>query len=377
MAQPKGEMVGRHYVNPHWSENLAPIVQQIAGLYGEKKVGEQEAVLNKAMQAQSDQWMASRPQATQFEVQGPPMEGQGQPMSAPVEPTQQERLAWAQQGQKNPLTRALAAKYGEDILIKEPERDEARAFRAAESAKAQAATAQIRHDQLAQQAKELDFRMNQANTTNEQKMEIAKMLDNTKRELGFAGLEVQRSLAELRASTARNAAEAKTAVAGNKPGKPVPNAIMKTMQGAEGAAEGLKTVSESFKPEYGGVTGAIDRISGTWNPFSGKQSEEAANWWKNNELQASLVERHEKFGTALSAGERSAWAAATIEPGMKPDIIKKNLDTRARIAKDFYKKIRDQYVTAGYPQVKDAFQVPEDEKEEGLPPGVTVTPRKK
>lgn len=138
--------------------------------------------------------------------------------------------------------------------------------------------------------------------------------------------------------------------------KPVPNAIMKTLQGTEAQAEGLANVSSTFKPEYGGISGAIDKFSGTWNPFSGKTSEAAASWWKDYENQAALVERHEKFGTALSAGEQAAWKAATIAPGMKPDVIAKNLATRARLARELHNRIRDQYIKGGYPGVGEAFE---------------------
>jgi hypothetical protein len=158
-----------------------------------------------------------------------------------------------------------------------------------------------------------------------------------------------------RRELAAGAADLKRDLAGNKPDKPPPDVVMRTIRGAEEAARGLTNVANSYKPEYGGVGGYVDKVSGTWNPLSGKDSEATASWWKDYENQAALVERHEKFGTALSAGERAAWQAATIAPGMKADVIEKNLKTRAKIARDFYERTRGQYIKAGFSGVERAF----------------------
>jgi hypothetical protein len=158
---PRGEMIGKIWTPPTLQEHLQPGIQQIAAYYGEKQAAEKEAGLAKAMQAQADQWAGARPQATQIEQAGPVEEGQGPLMSAPIQPTQQQNLAWAQQGQKNPLTRALAAQYGADVLIKEPEREEARAWRGEQAEAARALTREkmteqfkLDREKLAEQARD-------------------------------------------------------------------------------------------------------------------------------------------------------------------------------------------------------------------------------
>jgi len=132
---PEGSMVGKHYVAPHWSQSLLQPIAENVGAGVREGMNEQRAgVLSKAMQAEQEKWLASRPQATApTELAGPQEEptdlGQApQPlMSRAVQPSQQEKLAWAQQGTTNPLSKALAAKFGEDALIHEPIREEARA----------------------------------------------------------------------------------------------------------------------------------------------------------------------------------------------------------------------------------------------------------
>jgi hypothetical protein len=132
--QPQGEMVGNQYVAPHWTQSLlAPLAQNVGIGIREGMTNQREGVLNKAMESQANQWQAARPQATPpTELQGPHEEatpfGEAPPamMSRGVQPSQQDQLAWSQQGQSNPLTRALAARFGEDALINEPVRQEAR-----------------------------------------------------------------------------------------------------------------------------------------------------------------------------------------------------------------------------------------------------------
>jgi hypothetical protein len=150
-------------------------------------------------------------------------------------------------------------------------------------------------------------------------------------------------------------ADKKATAATAKAEKPVPTPVMKILSGLEQQAEGLSNVNRSYKPAYAGGWGAFDRLSGTWNPFSGKESEAAASWWKDYENQAALVERHEKFGTALSAGEQAAWKNATIAPGMKDAVIAENLKTRAGIAEKIFEKSRGEFIRGGYPMVDQAF----------------------
>jgi hypothetical protein len=355
-----GQMVGKWYV-PNRGAQLVPALSSIAGSFMGHGQDKADAARDAAMQQDAEAWMGARPQTQQVEVPGPPEEGQVGPLTRSRPPTQQDNLQWAQQGQKNPLTRALAAKYGEDILIKEPEREEARDFRRSEAA----LNRQMRADE---QIQRLTFQRDQLG----QQMEVARQRSedrNADVAARTAAQEAQRALQlqiaqmnaairEAQIQAQRDIAAARVAASKGKGGsdKPLPSAVMKNLQGLEAQAEGLSSVSSTFKPEFGGPMGYIDKVSGTWNPFSGKGSEEAATWWKNYENQAALVERHEKFGTALSAGERAAWQSATIAPGMKAETIKANLAKRAEIAEALYERSRQEHIRGGYGKVREAFQ---------------------
>jgi len=131
---PEGSMVGKHYVAPHWTQSLLqPAAENFSSGLREGMTNQREGVLNKAMQAEQERWMQQRPQTqAPVELAGPqeeatPFGETPQPMmSRTVRPSQQDQLAWAQQGTTNPLTKAIAAKFGEDALIHEPVREAAR-----------------------------------------------------------------------------------------------------------------------------------------------------------------------------------------------------------------------------------------------------------
>jgi hypothetical protein len=258
-----------------------------------------------------------------------------------------DQLAWAQKGMTNPLTRALAAKYGEDQLINEPVREEGRQFKREESSANRVVQVQMTLERLRQQAEDARLRAESARESVQQRAEAARLHAETLRQIAQGNQELRRLQIEAQAERDRNKPE--------PPAKPLPESIMKTLRGMDTMADAMKSVESSFKPEYGGVGGAVSRVSGSYNPLSGKASEEAANWWKDYENQAALVERHEKFGTALSAGEQAAWKSATIAPGMKADVIAHNLAIRRQQANKMYERGRDQYIKGGYPLVNESF----------------------
>jgi hypothetical protein len=143
--QPQGQMVGKWYVAPSWGQQLLPAVQDVLGGVAEGQSRKHTKEAEQGMRTAAAQWMQQRPQGTMQptgpELPGPQPEGVEGPIlgNQQVPPTQQEQLEWANRGERNPLTKALAAKYGEDVLIKEPEREEARAFRKFESEATRAA----------------------------------------------------------------------------------------------------------------------------------------------------------------------------------------------------------------------------------------------
>jgi hypothetical protein len=364
--QPEGKMVGKRFVPPHWTQQLAPLIDSFMASSKQYTADQQAAQLGQQMQTGAADWMSSRPQNQQVEVPGPqPEEMQGVPVSRTQEPTQQERLEWAQRGTNNPLTKALAAAYGADVLLKEPERQENRQWRSEESAANRAAALAAKQEQAQARLQELTLRLEDRGLDRGSREAMAKEADATRR-----------YIAELMADARRYAADARADAAGSRGSdKPVPNKIMETLRQGEQTMSALDRMNAGFDDKYGGPQGAVDKLSGTWNPFSGKESEATANWWKDYENQAALVERHGLFGSALSANELAAWRTATVQPGMKAETIRHNLAKRAEIARKHYRDTREQYIKGGYGKVDEAFPDVPDTTPTAAPTGsVTVPP---
>lgn len=95
---------------------------------------------------------------------------------------------------------------------------------------------------------------------------------------------------------------------------------------------------EGFKDDYanpawglpfaGEVRNAIAREA----PIASTEgAEEAQKWWSDFDKLYSLPTRHEMFGSALTATEKSAWRNATANPNMNPQQIREQLNTLLNI----------------------------------------------
>ena len=346
--RPAGQMVGGFYVPNPWYSNITPLIDELRADQQEKGLMAQQQQLGQQMQGAADQWMQARPQSMTARLSGPTQDGTPLSGTVTAEAPEQDRLAWGQKGLQNPLTKSLAALYLQDQLVNAPER------------------AEKRKDRQEEEEADRTFRDEQARIRAQERLEEIRIkledraLDRASREvLMREGYQLRRDIAGMMDATRRDIAKNSIFT------RPVPEAVLKVMRPLEEQADNMKAVTSAFKPEYGGVRGGyVDRLAGTWLPGASDAAKNSAEWWKQYEYQAALVERHEKFGTALSSGEQTAWRNATIQPGMTPETIQRNLKIRSDLAEKVYRRTREQYTNAGYPQIGEIF--PER--------GVPVTP---
>jgi hypothetical protein len=93
----------------------------------------------------------------------------------------------------------------------------------------------------------------------------------------------------------------------------------------------LKDSLGAFQDDFAGnaVTGGLEntlqRKFGTGTPGQ-------ADWWANFKSVDNLI-RNALFGASLTSGEKAAYAETTIDPSMRPEIVRKNLERRAEIAR--------------------------------------------
>ncbi len=137
-----------------------------------------------------------------------------------------------------------------------------------------------------------------------------------------------------------------------KPGessKPLNPKIVSTISDARDNASSITMLAESFKPEFAskGVAGLGADLQIKAGAVLG-MDKDSVNWWKNYRKMAELVERHAMFGASLTVGEKDSWASADISPGMDEAVIKRNLDTRAAIAKKVLENAVADAVDAGH-----------------------------
>lgn len=150
----------------------------------------------------------------------------------------------------------------------------------------------------------------------------------------------------IRAKATVEAAQTKADATGNKP---LAGPVLKQLQEARDNAVTIGNLNNSFKPEYAnkGILGVGADLSLMGKSMVGSDKD-AVDWWKNYRKQAELTERHALFGASLTPGEQDSWRSADIGPGMHPDVITKNLATRAALASKMFGNTRQDLIDAGH-----------------------------
>lgn len=111
--------------------------------------------------------------------------------------------------------------------------------------------------------------------------------------------------------------------------------------------------TDTFKPEYAGygsqTVGNLAMTAGRFLPNAvlPQGTEQAATWWQQYDRQKNMV-RNDLFGSALTKPELEAFEKADINPGMKPEVIQKNLAEQRRIIEASVKRKAATLVQSGY-----------------------------
>lgn len=126
---PQGQMVGnggfQHYVAPHWGSQLAPVVATGLNRLDSRQLDKEETTFNQREQEAARAHMARMPRTQN--APGP------YGVNVSTEPTDAEKLRWAQEGMMIPSLAPTMKAYLDDQLTKAPERAENRAWRSSEA----------------------------------------------------------------------------------------------------------------------------------------------------------------------------------------------------------------------------------------------------
>lgn len=136
-------------------------------------------------------------------------------------------------------------------------------------------------------------------------------------------------------------------------GKPIDNSARDDLKKISDTALELPKLVESFDPSFGGFVmeskGDVDNWMKRNLPDSlgGKDEKGQAQWWQRYANFANL-ERNKLFGSALTPGETAAFNAAMVNPGMKSDQIKTNLERQSEIARKALSRVANSLKASGY-----------------------------
>lgn len=320
----KGQMVSGWYVAPHWTESLSPILDEVLAGYHASKGRELKQRGNRAIEEEAQAWMNNRPQATTrevpAEVPGPqPQELEGQPLMGTkqetVPPTQQQNLQWAQQGMRNPLTKALAAQYGTDVLIKEPEREEARAFRGAEAEKQREMQKELaRERNQMMQVYYQGIITNGANSVEQRRDAAAALASLKKQELAIEamGMNIKQQLAnqELEIAKMRDASKRLEISEKAKANRAKMNPkFTKELDEADSINNGIDVALGKLEKVDDSPVGAYARGVVQQVPFGGERLAAGMRSEEDKEARQTAANvaggiQHDRYGTALSKYEK-------------------------------------------------------------------------
>ena len=133
------------------------------------------------------------------------------------------------------------------------------------------------------------------------------------------------------------------------------------LQTADTTVGNMKSLAERFKPEYSvqitaplaTVAGAVEHAVGG---LASKDVQDRDSWWTDWEKFYNLVERHEMFGSAFTATEKQAWAAAQkVRRGASPEIIKAGVEALRDATARWVKNRAEARIKGGFnePEIRE------------------------
>lgn len=161
-------------------------------------------------------------------------------------------------------------------------------------------------------------------------------------------------------------------------GKPLDNSTRDDLKKIGDTALELPQLLKSFDPSFGGFMlegkGDVDNWMKRNLPdgLGGSDPKGQAQWWQRYANFANL-ERNKLFGSALTPGETAAFNAAMVNPGMKPDQIKANLQRQSEIAQKALSRIANSAAASGYN--KEAIEALIGTSFADLPPTAGAVPQ--
>lgn len=137
-------------------------------------------------------------------------------------------------------------------------------------------------------------------------------------------------------------------VAAKPVNRPIPAALQKDLGQQAGINDQLMDLRGGFKDDFAGSgPGIVGDIKNYAARQFGIGNVDSANWWQEYQKYANTA-RNKLFGSALTATERGEWEKADINPGMQPDLIRKNMQKQNEIVQRAISKRAESLAKQGY-----------------------------
>lgn len=294
---------------------LAPLLNDALGAVAQHGVDSQRTALSKSEREAMNTWISNQPRATTQTTNPAEILEGADPVKATVQPTDQERLAWAQGGMNNPMTKDTAAKAVNDLIVNEPVREEARAEKALARQDKSRENALNRLTQLQMQQSRNDARMAQiqlqlqtvpagtaaSNQLRAEALQLQREQNAIKNEQAERKLQIDQQNADARTTTASRA------------GIPKPTAKQQDdMVKAAGTISGLTNVLNNMSDTMFNPVKHSEKTQAIGANSSDPQDQKDSATWAQYRSIANVI-RNQLYGSALTAHEQSAFDSTSID----------------------------------------------------------------
>lgn len=142
--------------------------------------------------------------------------------------------------------------------------------------------------------------------------------------------------------------EREGAIAAKPVNRVLQSPIRKDLEAKGSVISQIGDLQGGFREDYGGPA---PEWVGSLQNYAARQfgigNTDKASWWQQYDQYANVA-RNKLFGSALTAVEYNAWKAATIVPGMDPEMIRKNLKIQKEQTEKAARKLGLSLTKEGY-----------------------------
>jgi hypothetical protein len=148
--------------------------------------------------------------------------------------------------------------------------------------------------------------------------------------------------------------------------KPLPHNAVKDIAAAGESYGDYTRIVSGFRDNFAGygleILGDLKNAAGRSMPGASAETKAQAEWWQDYQDKKNVI-RNKLFGSALTTTEKAEFDKANINPGMSPDVVRKNLERQHAAATRAAQKMAGYYIKSGRnpDEIEAALGIPLEE----------------